>query len=486
MIEGKCIYCKEDKVLNKEHAFPKSLLHKCVPLGKSAPEWIIEKLCEDCNNKRLGKLDNILATRSAMAVIWSKIKNEWILEVECQDSGFYNAKAHGMNPVRLFYPTPLWENFIVLHEETGTSAPGFHPTPMSHIQVPQMILTQYTDGQTGKKIRAGNCEKWDAGETTITESDEHEGVYCLFGNTYIFPPKATRYFVSNPDREQEFRTKFLKKRAHIRSDLYIISPEASKKDSGKLKRFSERLNASIKEQIEVLHPETKMFLHRKKVVADQKAEPYIYRAIAKIAFHCFLYHYRQFSGHEPIFNEIKAFIEGKENGHGETDKKFIGSITGPEKCLWDSNEHFHILRFHVNGNNIVCRIAFFTGILFGPFASGITLAGDFDKAMQGSCQEEFMPFYVHAKSELKRRILLSNFQYKICTLYAADGGRGISPLRGLRLSTIERLLLKLAYDLDRSLDQGSAVAVNSILRLPAEMRQVILPPVRVVKKRKTK
>ena len=39
----------------------------------------------------------------------------------------------------------------------------------------------------------------------------------------------------------------------------------------------------------------------------------------------------------------------------------------------------------------------------------ITLAGDFDKAMQGSSQEVSIPFYVHAKSELMRRIVPVSF-----------------------------------------------------------------------------
>ena len=40
MIKGRCIYCKEEKDLNREHAFPQSLLQE------GAPEWIINNhLC---------------------------------------------------------------------------------------------------------------------------------------------------------------------------------------------------------------------------------------------------------------------------------------------------------------------------------------------------------------------------------------------------------------------------------------------------------
>ena len=410
-----CIYCKKEGK-SKEYAFPSSLLHKCIPLNKSAPEWIIQHLCEDCNNA-LGKLDNILATRSSMAFIWRKIKNEWKSNQTDNKSGplassFYNAKAHGINPVRLFYPDPLYGNLIVLHEEIETSAPGFHPTSVVvRAQTPQMILTQYVEGQTGEKIREENCEKWDAGELFITESDEHEGVYCISGNTYVFPPKTTQYFVNNPDREQEFKSKFLKKRDNIRYDLNIIFPD-DYEDSSKLKGFYERLNASTEELIEWQNCEPKELPQEIMVVVDQKAVPYIDRAIVKIAFHCFLYHYSQFSGHEPMFNDVKAFIKGKEDSHEETSKEFVTQVRVSKNYVWDSNEHFHILRFYVNGNNIVCQIAFFTGLLVGPFASGITLAGDFDKAIQGPYREVLMPFYVHGKSELIRRRLVEDLDRK--------------------------------------------------------------------------
>ena len=401
-MKGQCIYCKKEEK-SVEHAFPKSLLHECVPLNKRAPEWTIEQVCKDCNNKGLGKLDDILATRSTMAFIWRMIKNEWDPEAEFQNSVFYNAKAHGIDPVRLFYSDSLYENLIVLHEETGTS-PGSHPMLMVRALAPQMILTLYAEGQTGEKVIAENCEKWEAGEAHITESDEHEGVYCIFGNTYIFSPEAVKFFTENLDREQEFKSEFLKKHAPIEYDLYIVSSE-NPGGLGKIKGFSKRFNASTKEQAEAQQFESKVFTRKIMILPDQKARPYIDRALAKIAFHCFLYHHPQFSGHEPIFDDVKAFVAGKDDSHLE-DKQFTTGIEGTENYVWDSNEHYHIFRFYINGDNIVCQIAFFTGILAGPYASAITLAGDRDKAIQSPCREELMPFYVHAKSELMRRILV--------------------------------------------------------------------------------
>ena len=78
----------------------------------------------------------------------------------------------------------------------------------------------------------------------IRESDERKGVFCISGNTYIFLPKATRHFLDTPEKEQEFRSKFLKKHPHIRYDLNIIFPDHGK-DARKLKGFSQRLAVTL-------------------------------------------------------------------------------------------------------------------------------------------------------------------------------------------------------------------------------------------------
>ena len=83
------------------------------------------------------------------------------------------------------------------------------------------------------------------------------------------------------------------------------------------------------------------------------------------------------------------------------------------RYVWPSNEHFHIFRFYENGDNIICQIVFFTGLSLNPsrsetlepLASEIILAGNSEKARLGSPEEKRLPFYVHGKSQLKRRIV---------------------------------------------------------------------------------
>ena len=405
MVEGKCIYCKK-KETSKEHAFPESLLHRCVPLGKCAPVWIIRQVCEDCNIG-LGKLDEILAMKTPMAHTWRTIRNEWESDsnIECQNSSFYSRRAHEIAPVGLFHPTPLYEDFIVLHEELRASAPGFHPTPMSRILTPQMIITQYTERQTAQEIRAENCKRWNAGETDVTESEEHVGAFRLFGNTLIFPPKATKEFTTDFDGNVKFKSNLAQQTTDVRSDLLAILPEEGNYAS-ELKALFESLSAfGTREQMKEVPIEQKVFHHVKFALGDRKAIPFIGRAIAKVAFHCFLFHNRNYSGHESIFNEIKAFIQGKDNDCGQSSNELIARVTVNEDYARNTNENYHIFRFYVNGDNIVCHVAFFTGLLVGPYANSITLAGNCHKAMCGCVQEKHMPYFVHAKSEFMKRIM---------------------------------------------------------------------------------
>lgn len=416
MVEGKCIYCKKIKKLNEEHAFPKSLLHNCAPLNKCAPEWVIHKLCVECNGSQLGKLDDILATKSLMAFIWRIVKNQWKAENnnESQNATFYDAKGYnGILPVRLFYPDQLYDNLIILNEEMGTCAPGLSPTLLSRARVPQVVLIQYTEGQTAEQLIGENCEKWASGDISLTESDECKGVYIICDNSYVFDPQATKYFIAGRDKEQEFVAKFMKKRENFRFYLRALFPD-NPSDAGKLNGFCTRLKASTKVEIEAKRFDPKASAESYVMVdADKKAIPYIKRGIAKLAFHCFLYWYREFSGHEPMFEEIRSFI--KKNGNHQTSagEDFVTGLNLPRNYVWSSNEHFHILRFCVNRGNIICQIAFFTGLWLGapnsdtpePLSAEIILAGDSEKARRGNPEERRVPFYVHGKSQLKRRIM---------------------------------------------------------------------------------
>ena len=354
-----------------------------------------------------------------MAFVWKIIKGELHPDngSSDRDSVFYNAGTYGIKPVNLFYPDSLYGNLIILHEEVGTKAPGFYPTLLGQARVPQMVLIHYSEGQTAEQVVRENCEKWTSGEISESEYDEYDDVYSIFGNTHVFGPKATEYFVAGIEREQEFVSKFIRKDEHLRYALAALFPD-NPKDAGKLNGFCKRLKARTEIQIEASQFEPKdPTANFVMATADKNAIPYIDRAIAKVAFHCFLYWHPEFSGHERIFEEIRAFVLKNGNHQTSNGEDFVTGLYAPKSYVWSSNEHFHIFRFYENGDHIICQIVFFTGLSLDsprseapePLASEIILAGNSEKARTGRAEERGVPFYVHGKSQLKRRIVPIKF-----------------------------------------------------------------------------
>ena len=133
---------------------------------------------------------------------------------------------------------------------------------------------------------------------------------------------------------------------------------------------------------------------------DQDAIPDFVRGIAKVAFHCFLYHYPEFTGHESIFDNIKEFIY--TGAHNQFVAGYKNSET--ENPVYNSTKHLHGVGFFVQGEDIGCRIAFFTGLLSSQFSYQITLAGDPDNSTPSCDRAGYIPFSVHPESPMKRRI----------------------------------------------------------------------------------
>ena len=392
MKKGECIYCKKDKDLNEEHVFPKCLLQTGVH------EWIIDRhLCGKCNSD-LGKLDAILGKKSPLAFIWYRIQDELDNQTHTPHSSISHKRTFGINPVRQFVPDPLYENRIVLHdivtENDSTSV------LVDSALCPQIVLTQYPEGQSSVEVIAANREKFNAtnsDENTITNHDEQKEIYCVFGNTYIFPPKATLYFFH---RIPEFKSKFMNDFPRTQYDLLVIFPKAGKIRCA-AETFYKSLEISTREIIgEEKIPYPKPATRFIQVSTDRKAFPDIERAIAKIAFHCLLYHYPSFSGHEPIFDDIREFIYAGSPNRFVTEWKYPST----ENFVYDSTIHLHVIFFFIQGDNIGCRMDLFTGLRNPPVSYQIILAGQPDISNPGPSRTEYISFYVHPKSQMKRRI----------------------------------------------------------------------------------
>ena len=391
---GKCIYCKQEKNLNREHAFPQSLLQK------GTPGWVIHKLCETCNSN-LGELDNALSRRSHITFLWDTIRMELGTEDEGQHTSIYRKPAGGVNPIRIPFPDPLYDNLIVLHERSRSNSPTLDFVYGFSALRPQMTLTLYQEGQTSTDIITENLDRfYTSNLDNISDYDVQEDVFCFFGNTYVFPPEATWRFLKNID---EFKSKYMADFPRTRYDLQVVYPEKANAQN----IFNNAYEAFQSETKEIIEEDksltTGVFRGRIQVVPDPEAEKTITRAITKVAFHSFLYHYPEYTGHESMFEAVKDFIY---NGNGTpTDFAMLAKDIEMENLVYDTTEHRHYFRFFVKDDCIGCVVDFFTGLLVGPFSYNVILAGDPDNTEPRCDRIEYVPFSVHPKSPVKKRIM---------------------------------------------------------------------------------
>lgn len=395
MKTGKCICCRQEMELNREHAIPDSLLQK------GTVGWVIHKLCQTCNS-RLGKLDNALSKRSHIAFLWNTIQTELGQKNKGLHDSIFRKRADEVNPVRVPFPDPLYDNLIILHERSDSDSHTLDFVYRFSALQPQMILILYQEGQTNRDIIAENFDKFHTSSSMdkISNYDPQENVFCFFGNTYVFPPEATWHFLKNIN---DFKSKYMTDYPRTRYDLRVVYPEAR----NSWNKFNEFLNAFKGEERGFIEEDksltTGVFKGRIQIIPDPEAEQTIARAIAKVAFHCFLYHNPKYTGHEPMFERIKDFIY---NGNGTpTDFVMSAKDIEMENLVYDTAEHRHYIRFFVKDDSIGCVIDFFTGLLVEPFSYNVILAGDPDNTHPQCDRVEYVPFYVHPKSPIKRRIM---------------------------------------------------------------------------------
>lgn len=397
MINNKCIYCKKQNEFNKEHAFPKSLLDK--RLFGTEHEWIIDKhLCTKCNSN-LSKLDVALTKRAPLAFVWNQIQNELGNTTQTLHSSIYHKRAAGINPLGLFFPDPYYDNLIVLHESSTISDNASVPLNSATALRPQIVLTQCPQGKSVEEVIAENCVRFKATGLEVDRvpnSDKYGEVLCIFGNTYIFPPKTSERFFR---RIPEFKAKFTRDFPYSQ-ELRVIFPE-----EGKYQQGAEDLYNSFEAEMKKItegerFPNLKPVDHVIEVKADRSAMPVVARAVAKVAFHCFLFHYPDYSGHESMFENIKEFI------YTGSPNRFVNQWQDfdTHNMVYPSSAHWHRIVFYLKGENIGCRLDLFTGLSTEPFSYQVTLAGNLNNSTPSPNHRAYIPFFVHPKSQMKQRV----------------------------------------------------------------------------------
>ena len=463
MRKGRCIYCNEEKELNKEHAFPRSLLQK------GAPGWTIyNHSCEDCN-KKLGKLDELLASRGPIGHTWNQIKSESGQETQDRQSYRYERRSHLIEPERMMVPDPILGHRIGLFKLIVEGSEKEEPLNSLEPLVPQIILTLYSSKELAiEEVMAKNAKRFASLEilsVNVSDTSESILIYCI-GNpvvstcTVVFPPEAIKHFHHKPQDFAKVLKQFdsIQKEeifADFREQLHGLETELTNQLDGIHKekviaclraqpqnfesKVSKQLDGIQKEVLiikdgqETSHDQLTSFIDsvpidskiivdkelyfkegtyanlprsenlRGRFLIDDQVEPYIWRAIAKIAFHCFLYHYHGFSGHESIFDGIKAFIyrEDIANSFVTSNRNVV-----IENHVYSSNTHFHNISFFVHGQNIGCCIDLFTGLWNQPFSFRVSLAGKIENWNVTFDRQGRVPFYVNPKSEKKKEYTL--------------------------------------------------------------------------------
>ena len=396
---GKCIYCKTETSLNREHAFPNSLRQRNIP------GWIINNhLCKKCNSD-LGELDVVLTQRSDIAFLFDLIQRERKQENKSAYASPYHKINSDVKPIRMLFPNPVYDDLIVLHEPYSINMNHqVNHFEMNALQ-PQMILTQYRDGKTYREVVEENNRKFHdkslRNDNWYTHNEEDD-VLCLFGNTHIFPPKTVYRYLNKMDI---FKSKFMTDHPHTQYVLRGIPPEEGRGEQ-KFIDFFNALQGELKQMIaEDKNLPIEVFRTPIAGIMDNNAELLFCRAIAKLAFHCFLYHYSNYTGHETVFNPIKNFIS-RSSG---IPSKFVRAIVAHENIknfVYKDTEHQHFFGFFINDKNIGCQIDLFTGLMIDTFSYNVVLAGDPNKKRLISDSIRPLPFFVHPKSPLKKRIVL--------------------------------------------------------------------------------
>ena len=104
-----------------------------------------------------------------------------------------------------------------------------------------------------------------------------------------------------------------------------------------------------------------------------------------------------------MFETVKDFIY---NGNGTpTDFVMLAENIEMENLVHNTTEHRHYFRYFLKDESIGCVMDLFTGLLVDPFSYNVVLAGDPDNTHPRCDRVEYVPFSVHPKSPLKRRIL---------------------------------------------------------------------------------
>ena len=101
-----------------------------------------------------------MTQRSNIAFLFDLIQREREQENKSVHASPYHKINRGVKPIRMLFPNPVYDDLIVLHEPDSVN----HQVNYLGVRAlqPQMILTQYRDGQTCREVVQENNKKYDS------------------------------------------------------------------------------------------------------------------------------------------------------------------------------------------------------------------------------------------------------------------------------------------------------------------------------------
>ena len=388
-----CIYCgakftgkRSKHAVSKEHAFPKGLMQP------NADGWTLTShVCRQCNSE-LGELDDVITSQSEIGLIHN--------EFECSQSrgkpSFYNEVRYGNPPLRIFGNLVGDDNHLVIIEPRGST--NFKDIGQVRTVGPmpsQIILTQWDSDTTLKAIVEENRFGFDVRISSVHKEND---VYQIGPHVHVFGPIAAKHYYDNPS---EFACRYLNADMPEKALTFLL-PEDSELLS-KAKNFGQFIGKSELTQERI---EPGWLPQNHEIVIVGHAD--YFRGIAKIAFHCYLYrNQNRYTGKEPMFDEIKAFIHKGERDSSLVEKGVSSEYTPLSEhavVLPGGCEIAHVLRFLENGDNIVCIIEFFIGAQASSAFSTI-LAGCYEESLLVEVNRWKIPYKVLPNHPMLKRIV---------------------------------------------------------------------------------
>lgn len=398
---NKCIYfayCKNDAGRSQEHAYPDKLMPP-----NSAGVTINGIICQKCNN-RLGKLDEQVIRQSSIG--W--LHNEFETFEDRGSSSFYHKAHHHYPPLR----------FLGVFKSNG-----FALLEPKDFITDEDVLVMKAAASMPSQIIVNRMDSYEdiLNENPVFHPLEKDGhkekdVYCVDQNRLmVFGPIALKGYYDksgcyhkgyyhNPD---EFIRKFLN---NTKSETLRMSYTPPNPENPVLREAEIFIKFLEKTGRSELIPFDKSDLRPEEVIL---LSPDTSRGVAKIAFHCFLHkNQKRFTGHEEMFDEIKAFIYNGDY----SDKLLVAErppyddypALGEQAAIAHSSNPKcnveHLFRFFKNGANILCISEFYVGTRMSLLFTVILSGCDEDLLMEPFVDFS-IPYEVSRKNPLLKRIL---------------------------------------------------------------------------------